>query len=82
MRYVHETLVLRLNERLSDCRLDELNTNFADILLSGCITQGDPLPEEKDEPTLAHLPRLIFHFNRRNFGRLRQLIDCVNRPEG
>ncbi len=27
---------------------------------------------------LAHLPRLIFHFNRRDYGRLRQLIDVLN----
>ena len=40
---------------------------------------GGPLPEERDEPLLASLPRLIFHFNRRNYGRLRQLIDCLNR---
>jgi len=31
---------------------------------------------------LAGLPRLIFHFNRRNYGRLRQLIDFVNRGAG
>lgn len=81
MRYVHDALVLRLNHRLSDERMEQLNTRFTDILVSGRFTQGDPLPEEKDEPTLARLPRLVFHFNRRNFGRLRQLIDCVNDRE-
>jgi hypothetical protein len=25
------------------------------------------------------MPRLIFHFNRRALGRLRQLIDAINR---
>ena len=35
--------------------------------------------EEHDEPSLIALPRLAFHFNRRNLGRLRQLIDCINR---
>jgi hypothetical protein len=25
------------------------------------------------------LPRLVCHFNRRDFGLLRQMIDCLNR---
>jgi hypothetical protein len=34
------------------------------------------------EPDLAHMPRLVFHFNRRSLGRLRMLIDAINdRPE-
>ena len=49
---------------------------------SGRFVHGGPLPEEHDEPDLAALPRLIFHFNRRSFGRLRQLIDFINRAEG
>jgi hypothetical protein len=36
------------------------------------------LPDESSEPELAELPRLVMHFNRRNLGRLRQLIDSVN----
>jgi hypothetical protein len=28
---------------------------------------------------LASLPRLVFRFNRRSLGRLRQLIDVLNR---
>jgi hypothetical protein len=40
---------------------------------------SDALPEEHGEPSLVALPRLVFRFNRRNLGRLRQLIDCVNR---
>ncbi len=79
MRYVRSKLVLRLNGPLGDELLDGINTRFADILLGGQFTIGGPLPEEKDEPDLAHLPRLIFQFNRRDFGRLRQLIDCINR---
>jgi hypothetical protein len=40
---------------------------------------SDALAEERDEPELARLPRLVFEFNRRSFGRLRQLIDLINR---
>jgi hypothetical protein len=79
MRYVRGRLVLRLNRPVDARALDRINDEFADVLTSGRFTQGGPLPEEKDEPDLAHLPRLLFRFNRRDHGRLRQLIDCVNR---
>ena len=79
MRFVRTDLVFRLQQTLSESRLAEINDRFHDILISGRFTLGKPLPEEKDESELAALPRLIFHFNRRNFGRLRQLIDAINR---
>ncbi|OHB72649.1 MAG: Rossman fold protein, TIGR00730 family [Planctomycetes bacterium RBG_13_63_9] len=79
MRYVHSRLVLRLTESPSEEKLDEINAGFSDILAQGQFTVDGPLADEKDEPELAELPRLVFHFNRRNFGRLRQLIDCLNR---
>jgi uncharacterized protein (TIGR00730 family) len=79
MRYVGGRLVLRLSHRLDKGLVDRVNTQFRDILVDGRFTQEGALPEEKDEPELAHLPRLIFHFNRRDHGRLRQLIDCLNR---
>lgn len=78
MRYVKEKLVLRLRHRVADQVLEELNDRFADILSSGSITQRDALPAELDETELASLPRLVLHFNRRNLGRLRELIDRVN----
>jgi uncharacterized protein (TIGR00730 family) len=79
MRYVKEKLVLRLNARPSDDLLAALNDRFADILVEGRYELSDPLPVERDETHLAVMPRLVFHFNRRNLGRLRQLIDCLNR---
>ena len=79
MRYVRSNLVMRLSSRLDDALLDAVNVHFADILTEGRFTQSDPLPEEKHERDLAHLPRLVFQFNRQDLGRLRQLIDCLNR---
>ncbi|MFM8571886.1 MAG: LOG family protein, partial [Pirellula sp.] len=80
MRYVDESLVLRLTSRLTAEKIDQLNTDFSDILVSGKIEQVGMLPDESSEPELADLPRLKMHFNRRNLGRLRQLIDGVNNP--
>lgn len=79
MRYVRSNLVFRLSAAPGQGLLDEINTRFADLLAGGRFTVGGPLSEEKDEPDLAELPRLIFPFNRRSYGRLRHLIDCLNR---
>ena len=79
MRYVKNKLVLRLKEAPTPELLAAINAEFADILSGGEFTVGGPLPEEKDEPDLAALPRLVFRFNRRSLGRLRQLIDALNR---
>ena len=79
MRYVKHRLALRLKQAPSPELVAELNAQFADILVDGSITASGPLSEERDEPELAHLPRLVLHFNRRNLGRLREMIDVVNR---
>ncbi len=79
MRYAKNKLVLRLKQAPSEELLAAINVEFADITNGGQFTVGGPLPEEKDEPDLAALPRLIFRFNRRSLGRLRQLIDALNR---
>jgi uncharacterized protein (TIGR00730 family) len=79
MRYVKQQLVLRLREPLHALLLDAINAEFVDMLTEGQFEQRSALPLERDEADLAHFPRLVFHFNRRNFGRLRLLIDAINR---
>jgi len=78
-RYVDDHLVLRLERRPTDAHVEALNAEFADLLTRGKrIVASDALPEEENEPQLRHLPRLLVPFNRRQFGRLRQLIDRIN----
>jgi hypothetical protein len=48
------------------------------MLTEGTFEQRPSLPEEIDEPGLKDLARLTFSFNRRNAGRLRQLINHLN----
>jgi uncharacterized protein (TIGR00730 family) len=79
MRYVHRDLVLRLRKRLSDELLDRVRAEFKDILKAGTFEQTAALPEEADEHDLAELARLRFCFDRHSMGRLRQLINLINR---
>ena len=78
MRYVHDKLVLRLEQPISDELLEGINQHFSDILASGQFRQTSSLTGERDEPELSHLSRLVFHFDRHGLGRLRQLINCLN----
>ena len=81
LRYVGRALVIRMTTALEQKRVDELQTRFPDILTpGGGIRLSEPLPEEADEPELYHLPRLVIDFARDNFGRLKGLIDAINRP--
>lgn len=81
MRYVRDRLVLRIQQPVEPKLLAALNSEFSSLLNEGQITQGEALPAERDEPYLKQLPRLILNFNRRNLGRLRRLVDCVNAGE-
>ena len=78
MRYVGQNLVLRLKEPLSQESLAIVNRDFADILNSGEFVQSGRLDGEQDHPDTNALTRLVAHFNRRNHGRLRQLINFIN----
>jgi uncharacterized protein (TIGR00730 family) len=77
-RWVGERFVIRINARLRQTAVASLNAQFADIVRKGQIVQGAALPQEKNEPELANLPRLIFMPYRGRFGRFRQLIDAIN----
>jgi uncharacterized protein (TIGR00730 family) len=79
MRYVHGDLVLRLQHQLAPELLERIRAEFADILKSGTFEQTAALPAEANDAHLATLPRLRFHFDQRSLGRLRLLIDTINR---
>ena len=80
-RWVGNRMVVRLKHRISEVSVKKLSTDFADVLASGAIVQTQALPEEANEPDIADLPRLVFTPHRRNFGRIRCLIDGINLAE-
>jgi uncharacterized protein (TIGR00730 family) len=78
-RYVKDAMVLRVKYPVTENLLRTLNARFSDICLNGGqYRAAGPLPEEENEPELKDLHRIVFPFNRTNFGRLRSLIDVVN----
>ena len=80
-RWVGSQLVLRICKPLTEKALAELNKQFADLLRAGRIEQSGPLQQEKNQPEISHLPRLILTPHRHEFGRYRQLIDAINLAE-
>jgi uncharacterized protein (TIGR00730 family) len=78
VRYVRDTCVLRLQRKPSPTQMDEIRRHFGRLCTKGRIECVDALPIERDEPAIAHLPRLTFCFNKRDQGGLRLLINYLN----
>jgi uncharacterized protein (TIGR00730 family) len=77
-RYVDGALVLRVREAPPADALARLTDEFSDIIAEGRIEQIDPTPPEvRDEDALG-LDRVRLQFDRRHYGRLRELIDRLN----
>ena len=77
-RYVGDFLILRLLKPIDDATLEALNNRFGCIVREGDIHRCDMLPEEGEEPETAHLHRIRFKFNRRDFSLLCMMINFIN----
>lgn len=80
-RYVGDKLVLRLLRAPDKQVLERLHEDFGDLAVSRRFQVTQALAEEDRDETAA-LPRLVFQFNRLNFGRLRRMIDFLNTELG
>jgi len=79
MRFVGDTLVIRLNKALNENHLYILNSEFGEIIApGGSMSLSLALPEEHDQPDINNLPRLVLEFNRRSYGYLKSLIRRIN----
>jgi len=77
-RYVKDLFIIRLKNAPSPSAIEAMNQDFADIIVGPEIKRVDPLPEELADDDNVDLPRIAFGFNRRDSGRLRQLLDVLN----
>ena len=79
LRYVGDQLVIRMLAPLGQDHVDTLKKAYADILIpGGDMRLSGPFDDEMDEPEMAGLSRLVVDFNKRGFGRLRQMVDAIN----
>jgi uncharacterized protein (TIGR00730 family) len=77
-RFLKRDLVIRLNHAPAPELLDRLKREFTDIIVNGDVRLTEPLPGEAEDPGTLHLHRLLVHFKRDDFARLRQMIDVIN----
>ncbi|WP_407311854.1 LOG family protein [Pseudomonas sp. nanlin1] len=80
-RWLQHQFVIRMRHPLSEEALAHAADSFADLRLNGDFHQHAYAGTEHDGPEFSELTRLAFAFNGRNQGRLRELVDFINRPE-
>ena len=52
--------------------------DHAAMVVNGRIERSAALAVERSSRDVTHLDRLVWHFDRRNYGALRRLIDDIN----
>jgi uncharacterized protein (TIGR00730 family) len=77
-RFVKDLFVIRLKHPPSDSAIAAMNEDFADLIVGDKFHQMDATPEEAADHDNVDLHRIGFGFNRRDYGRLRQLIEMLN----
>jgi len=77
-RFVKDMLVIRLKHAPAPSAIEALNVDFEDIIMGGPFRITEATPEEREDNDLVDLPRIAFGFDRRQYGRLRKLIDVLN----
>ncbi|MCZ6787670.1 MAG: LOG family protein [Planctomycetota bacterium] len=74
-RFVDDLLVLRVQHAPTEAQLESLNDEFSDIVNNGGIEVRDAFPEEDEA---LEYPRVVFEYDRKSTGRLRQLVNTLN----
>ena len=77
-RFVKDLFVIRLKHAPTESAIEAMNEDFADIIVGAKIKSIEATPEERADGDMVDTPRIAFGFNRRDYGRLRQLIDVLN----
>ena len=77
-RFVKDLFVIRVKYPPTDSAITAMNEDFADIILGQEFRRMEATPEEIADDDNVELHRIGFGFNRRDYGRLRQLIEMIN----
>jgi uncharacterized protein (TIGR00730 family) len=79
IRWVGDRLVVRMQRPPTDEQLSAVSRDFVASTTDGLgVTRSEPLRPESDESDYLELHRIALNMNRRQPGRLRDLIDAVN----
>ena len=78
LRWVGDTLVIRLESTPTAEEVAQLSTDFADAVHRPIRILDAPLPAERRSEDFPELARLALRFDRVSYARLRELIDAVN----
>ena len=78
IRWVGDRLILRMHRAPTDAQLAELGERFGAYATDGVIRRTTATNPERAERDHVALARLELLFNRRQPGRLRQLVDAIN----
>jgi hypothetical protein len=77
-RFVKDLMVVRLKHAPTDTAIEAMNEDFADIMIGSNLKRIEATPEEREDNDALDLHRISFGFNRRDYGRLRELVDVLN----
>jgi uncharacterized protein (TIGR00730 family) len=77
-RWVRDKMVIRIQRPLTDEALQQLNARFDTLLAAEKIEQTTALAEEVDDTHLQDLPRIVLVPHKRDFGKIRQMLDAIN----
>jgi hypothetical protein len=78
LRWVGDTLVLRLESRPTEDEVADLSGRFADIAAGPIRILNGPLAAERRSDDFPDMARVALRFDRLSYARLRQLIDALN----
>jgi uncharacterized protein (TIGR00730 family) len=77
-RFVRDLFVIRLKHAPTPTAIEALNEDFADIVAGQPFRVIEPTADEREDGDHLDLARVAFGFDRKSYGRLRQLIDRLN----
>jgi uncharacterized protein (TIGR00730 family) len=78
LRWVGDTLVIRLQNRPDEQEISRLSEQFSDMLEGPIRVLDKPLPAERRSEDFPTLPRVALAFDRLSYARLRRFIDELN----
>jgi len=77
-RWVREKMVIRIHRPLTEESVQALNSRFDEMLAADRIEQTGALEEEIDDAHLQHMPRIVLTPHKRDFGKIRLLLNAIN----